>query len=80
MNLVNEKKETVLEWFLINCRKNKTNGITLANHKEHRQTAIQSKIEANARENVRKRVTIGFGFTFDWLKEWREFSEPITQA
>ncbi len=39
----------------------------------------QWKHEANtrsrheARENVRQRITIGFGFTFDWLKKWREF-------
>ena len=39
----------------------------------------QSKLEAitcswrEARENVRVRVTIGFGFTSDWLRKWREF-------
>ena len=38
----------------------------------------QSKLEANtcswheARENVRKRVTIGFGFSSDWPRKWRE--------
>ena len=45
----------------------------------------QSKLDANsrswceARENVRKRVTIGFGFTCDWLRKWREFFKPITK-
>ncbi len=45
----------------------------------------QSKLEANtcswheARENVRERVTIGFGFTSDWLRMWREIFEPITK-
>ena len=39
----------------------------------------QSKLEANtwslheARENVRQRVTIDFGFTSDWFRKWREF-------
>ncbi len=39
----------------------------------------QSKLEANtcrqckARENVRKRVTIGFDFISDWLGKWREY-------
>ena len=38
----------------------------------------QSELEANtcsrrqARENARKQVAIGFGFTSDWLKKWRE--------
>ena len=32
-----------------------------------------------ARENARKRVAIGFGFTSDWMKRWREFYEPIAK-
>ena len=45
----------------------------------------QSKLEANtcsrqiARENECARVTIGFGFTSDWLRKWREFFKPITE-
>ena len=45
----------------------------------------QSKLGANtcsrreARENVRERVAIGFGFTSDWLRKWREFFKPITE-
>ena len=45
----------------------------------------QSKLEVNtcsrreARENVRERVMIGFRFTSDWLKKWREFFKPITE-
>ena len=45
----------------------------------------QSKLEAitrsrhKARENVHARATIGFGVTFDWLKNWREYFEPITE-
>ena len=38
----------------------------------------QSEFKANtsnyhqARENVCEQVTIGFGFTSDWLRKWRE--------
>ena len=38
----------------------------------------QSEIEANTsnkrhvRENASEQVTIGFGFTSDWLRKWRE--------
>ncbi len=45
----------------------------------------QSKLEANtcsrheARENVRERVTIGFGLTPDWPRKWREIFKPITK-
>ncbi len=45
----------------------------------------QLKLEANtcnrheARENVRERVTIGFGFSSDWLRKWREILKPITE-
>ena len=24
-------------------------------------------------------IGFGFGFAFDWLREWREFSRPITE-
>ena len=43
----------------------------------------QSKLEVitrsrhKARENVHAQATIGFGFTSDWLKKWRENFEPI---
>ena len=30
-----------------------------------------------ARENVCEWVAIGFGFTSDWMKKWREFFKPI---
>ena len=45
----------------------------------------QSKLEVitcsrhKARENVPARATIGFGFTSDWLKKWRENFQPITE-
>ena len=45
----------------------------------------QSKLEVTtrsrpkARENMRARVTIGFGFTSDWLKKWREiFNQSLS--
>ena len=31
------------------------------------------------RENVCGQVSIGFGFTSDWMKKWREFFKPIAQ-
>ena len=35
--------------------------------------------DAKVRENVRERVTIGFGFASDWPRKWREFLKPITK-
>lgn len=42
---------------------------------------IQSKnIELpKARESVGDQVVIGFSFAFDWLRDWHEFSGPITK-
>jgi len=39
---------------------------------EQKNKMNQSKIEANVRENASEQVTIGFGFTSDWLRKWRE--------
>ena len=45
----------------------------------------QSEIKANksswrlARENACEQVTIGFGFTSDWLRKWREIFQPIRE-
>jgi len=45
----------------------------------------QSELEANtcnrrqARENACEQVAIGFGFTSDWSRTWREIFEPITE-
>ena len=33
-----------------------------------------------ARENAGDQVVIDFRFTSDWLRNWREFSEPITES
>ena len=32
-----------------------------------------------ARENAGDQVAIGLNFASDWLREWREFSGPITE-
>ena len=32
-----------------------------------------------ARENAGEQVVFGFSFASDWLREWREFSGPITE-
>ena len=45
----------------------------------------QSDLEANtcnrrqARENVCVQVVIGFGFASHWLRNWRQFCQPITE-
>ena len=45
----------------------------------------QSKLEEityrrrKARGNAQEQATIGFGFTSDWLRKWREIFKPITK-
>ena len=74
-----------MERFSNECRKTKTKVITLANKKGQRQSSKPIKLEVitrsrhKARENVHARATIGFSFTSDWLKKWRENFEPITE-
>ena len=43
--------------------------------------SIQVKVSKllKARENAFDEVAIGFGFESDWLREWHEFSGPITE-
>ena len=61
----------------------KTEVITLANQKGGDNPENQSKLEVitrsrhRAQENVHARATIGF--TSDWLKEWPENFETITE-
>ena len=38
-----------------------------------------NKQTTETRENAGEQVTICFNFAFDWLIEWREFSEPIRE-
>ena len=49
--------------------KAETKVITLANHKGDRKYGELRPIKSQ----VRERKTIGFGFTSDWMKKWREF-------
>ena len=54
--------------------------ITLANNKDTDNTMNQSKLEVlacnwqKARENLREWIVIGFDFTSDWMRNWREMS------
>ena len=58
--------------------------ITLANQKDGGNPVNQSKLKVitcsrhKAQENVHVQAMIGFGFTSDWLKKWRENFEAIT--
>ena len=38
-----------------------------------------NKKQPKARENTGDQVVIGFSFASDWLRKWREFSEPIIE-
>ena len=42
---------------------------------EHR---VETGNLLKARENASDQVVVGFSFTFDWLRLWREFPGPIT--
>ena len=74
-----------LERVSIECRKTKTKVITLAYQKDRDNLVNQSRLEViirsrhKARENVHAQATIGFAFTSDWLKKWRENFQPITE-
>ena len=64
--------------FQLGVVKSKNKAITLANHKGHSQASepIKTRITwswSKARENACKWVTIGFGFTSDWIKMWRQY-------
>ena len=69
----------VLERFPNECRKTKTKAITLTNHNRNKtqnepiRNQIKYKQLALSAENACEQVTIGFGFTPDWLRKWREF-------
>ena len=71
-----------IERFSNEWRKIKTEVVTLANQKGGRQSSKPIKTRSSrhkARENVNAQATIGFGFTSDWLKKWRDNFEPITE-
>ena len=52
--------------------------VFLLDKKDADNSANKFQLQANtcswrqARENACEQVTIGFGFTFDWLRKWRE--------
>ena len=68
----------VLERFSLACRETKTTVITMANHNRRRQsnepirTRSKYMLPASSAGNACRQVTIGFGFTSDWLTKWRE--------
>ena len=76
---------TWFERFSIQYRKTKTKVISQPITKDTDYTENQSKLKViacsrrKAWENACERVTIGFGFTSDWMKNWREFFKPIAQ-
>ena len=76
----------IIEWFSFECRKTKTKVITLANHIGHRQYIEPIKTRSNymwltqSAGKSCERVTIGFGFTSDWMKRWRESFKPIASC
>ena len=73
---------TNLERFAIECRKTKTKLITLANHKRQRQSSEPMNSQQQHVAGTKRgktRVTIGLGFTSDWLRKWRDISKPITK-
>ena len=59
--------------------KTKAKVIALDNHKEHMQSKLKEITGSwrTARENACEWTMIGFGFTSDWMKNWREFFKPI---
>jgi len=71
--------KAALERFSNKCRKTKTKVINVTNRNRNKTQINQSEIEANTsnyrqtRENAFEEVTIGFGFTSDWLRKWRVF-------
>ena len=79
-------KVCFIEWFSFECRKTKTKVITLANHIGHRQYIEPIKTRSNymwltqSAGKSCERVTIGFGFTSDWMKRWRESFKPIASC
>ena len=86
LNQRNILLENTIEWFSFECRKTKTKVITLANHIGHRQYTEPIKTRSNymwltqSAGKSCERVTIGFGFTSDWMKRWRESFKPIASC
>ena len=86
LKLSSDYNQGLVEWFSFECRKTKTKVITLANHIGHRQYIEPIKTRSNymwltqSAGKSCERVTIGFGFTSDWMKRWRESFKPIASC
>ena len=70
---------------MIECHKTETEVITSANQKKgtfsgenSMRTQGKNKQTAQSAGNAADQLVIGVSLAFDWLKEWREFSGPIT--
>ena len=74
-----------LERFSIEFSEAKIKEIKKANQnkektlKSHRELRVKSTKLPKARENAGDQAAIGLSFAFDWFREWREFSGPITE-
>ena len=71
----------ILEQLFIEGGKSKTKVITLAIRKDIDNPVNQSQLEAItwSAEHLREQVTIGFGFSCDWLGTWIEIFKSITK-
>ena len=61
------------KWLLWPIKKDGDNPVNLS------KLEVITRRRHKAWENVQTQATIGFGFTSDWLKKWRENFEPITK-
>ena len=74
-----------LERFSIEFSEAKIKEIKKANQnkekalKSYRELRVKSTKLPKARENAGYQAAIGLSFAFDWFREWREFSGPITE-
>ena len=80
------RKTTSLERFSITCPTTKTEVITSPKQtkentakKKKGKLALKPSELPKARENTGDQVVIVLCFASDWLREWREFSGPITE-
>ena len=77
-----------IEQFSIECHKTETRVITLAKVGSGIHCSIKTqssytkhwKTCASKSRLVLVLLVIGFGFTSDWLRKWREIFKPITKC
>ena len=63
------------------CHKTETEVITLANQKKGTFSGEPMRTQGKNKQTAQSaadQLVIGVSLAFDWLKEWREFSGPIT--